>query len=272
MEKEKFIQDSVGETLLITLYMKYRESQKENPIIKDKLATKLVSEINYDFSKFKKGNNSSIGVAIRTKYFDELTKTFILCHENPVIVVVGCGLDTRLHRIGHIANNVPFYQLDIPEVMEIREHLIPKTKEEEYIHSSMLETKWMNELQEKHKDANFLFIIEGIFMYFKKEQVQQVLQNIAIRFPNSELIFDIINSWMSKKSHIHDTVKHTNATFKFGTDDDKEIEKWATNLELISSKLFTDFPEWKRAGWKGRVLKIIPTLRKSGRMLHYQIN
>lgn len=272
MSDNKYINHNIGETLLITLYMKHRESQKLNPIIVDKTATKLVEKIDYNFSKFNKAISSSVGVAIRANYFDEQAKTFIQITDNPVIVIIGCGLDSRYERLVDTAKNATFYQLDIPEVMRIREELIPAHPNENYIHSSMLETKWMDELKEKHKNNNILFIVEGIFMYFSKENVKSVFQNIASRFTKSEILFDIVNVWMSKNSHIHDSVKLTNAKFIYGTDDDYEMEQWADNLQLITSKLYSDFPEWKRAGLKGLILRLVHKFRKAGRMLHYKIN
>lgn len=271
MSTNKFIQDNIGETLLITLYMKCRESLKPNPIIRDKVACELVEKIDYDFSKFDKASNSSVGVAIRANYFDELTKAFIQKTDNPVIVIIGCGLDGRYERIGPSAKKATFYQLDIPEVMKIREEFIPSHPNETNIHSSMLETGWMDELKAKHKDNTILFIIEGIFIYFSKEDVKSVFENLASRFSDSEVLFDIINVWLSNNSHIHDSVKLMNTKFIYGTDDDKEMEQWANNLTLVSSKLYNDFPEWKRAGFKGWILSIIPKFRKAGRMLHYKI-
>ncbi|PID83531.1 methyltransferase [Candidatus Campbellbacteria bacterium] len=269
--KDKFIQDSIGETLLIPLYMKSVESQKENPIITDKTAVELVQKIDYDFSKFDKAINSSVGTAIRANYFDQKTKIFIQNNQKPVVVLVGCGLDSRYERIGEVAKKAIFYQLDIPEVMEIREKLIPKHSNETNIASSMLETKWMDELKEKHQDANFLFVIEGVLMYFNKEDVKSVFQNLASRFSNSEILFDMMNVWMSKNSDKHDVVKLTDARFVYGTDDDKQMEKWADNLKLISVKLFKDFPEWKRLGWRRFIMKLIPQFKKSLRLLHYKI-
>lgn len=271
MKTNQYIQDKIGETLLITLYMKHRESQKPNSIIVDTIATDLVKKIDYDFSKFDKASNSSIGVAIRASYFDEMTKKFIKKTKHPIIVIIGCGLDSRYDRIAPYAEKATFYQLDIPEVMKIREDLIPARSNETYIHASMLDTKWMDELKEKHGNRNILFIIEGIFMYFNEEDVKSVFQNIASRFSQSELLFDIINTWMSKNSHIHDSVKHTNAAFIYGTDNDKDMEQWSNNLQLISSKLYSDFPTWKRAGLKGWILRIFPKFKKAGRMLHYNI-
>lgn len=261
MENNQFITDNIAETLLITLYMKHKESEKKNPIIVDKIATELVGKINYDFSKFDKAIGSSVGVAIRASYFDKQTIAFIREKENPIIVIVGCGLDSRYNRIGAMAKKAIFYQLDIPEVMDIREKLLPKNRNEHYISSSMLNLEWMDELKKSHPNGDFLFIMEGIMMYFSEQQVKYVFKNLASRFSNSQILFDIVSVWMSKNSHLHDTVKFTNAKFIYGTDDDKEMERWASNLKLLSSKYYSDFPEWKRTGLKGWFIKLIPKLR-----------
>ena len=46
------IEDAVSETLLITLYMRHLASNRPDPIIRDESASRLVAEIDYDFSKF----------------------------------------------------------------------------------------------------------------------------------------------------------------------------------------------------------------------------
>ena len=272
MKENRLIKDTVGETLLIPLYMKCRESQKENPILNDPMACKLVSEIEYDFDKFKKGKNSSVGVAIRAHFFDECTIDFIKNHQTPIVLLVGCGLDTRYHRIGKWAEKAVFYELDIPEVMQIREKLLPPAENQHYISASMFETAWMDEIKEKHPTGEFLIIIEGVLMYFKKEEIKLLFDELAKRFRNTEVYFDLINVWMSKNSHLHDTVKLTNATFNYGTDDDKVFEKWNSAWEYQSTKLFSDFKAWKRVGFIfAYLLPLIPQFKTSGKMLHYKI-
>lgn len=272
MEKEKFINDNIGETLLITLYMKCRESRQPAPIIMDKTACRLVEGIDYDFGKFEKGIKSSVGVAIRSRYFDEMAKSFIAKRPNPVVVIVGCGLDSRRERLGDMADLADFYQLDIPEVIRIRERLLPADGNEIFIAASMLETLWMDELRQIHPKGDFLFIVEGLFMYFEKTAVRNVFENLAMRFPGGEILFDIVNAWMSRNSHLHDTVKHTSAKFRFGTNDDREMESWADNLHLVASKKYTDFKEWRRTGLKGWLMGFVPVFRNAGRMLHYKIS
>ena len=130
------IEDAVSETLLITLYMRHLASNRPDPIIRDESASRLVAEIDYDFSKFDHAERSIIGTAIRADYFDKLAADFIRRQPNPVIVVIGCGLDGRRGRIGRAADNVPFYQLDLPEVIAIRRKLLPPQAGETLIEAS----------------------------------------------------------------------------------------------------------------------------------------
>src|SRR5690625_3185233 len=93
------ITNNIADTLFITLYAKAVETEKKNPLITDRKACELVEKFNYDFSKYKKGKASSVGVAIRASHFDEMIKQFIDRHENPLVVLIGCGLDTRKQRV-----------------------------------------------------------------------------------------------------------------------------------------------------------------------------
>ena len=80
-------------------------------------------------------------------------------HSHPVVVNVGCGLDTRFQRIG--SQKAVFYDLDLPEVIALRRELIPEQPDNVYIEASLLETDWMDDLRRKHPDAEFIFIVEG---------------------------------------------------------------------------------------------------------------
>lgn len=266
------ISDAVAETLLITLYAKAVESGKENPLITDAVAVDLVSKIDYNFSKFKNKTATSVGVAIRANHFDKVTKAFLQGNNNPIVVIVGCGLDARKQRIGEIAKKGRFYLLDLPEVINIRKELIPLEENETFIASSMLNKLWMNELIAKHPNGNFIFIIEGVLMYFEEEDNKVFFKQLAKRFYGAEIHFDMLNKWMSKKTAVHDTVSKTRATFKFGIDDEKEIEKWHHKLKHCQTTKFFELKGYKKMG---RVLtflmKFIPALKNSSQILNYRI-
>ena len=232
-----------------------------------------MAEIDYDFSKFDHAERSIIGTAIRADYFDKLAADFICRQPNPVIVVIGCGLDGRRGRIGRAADNVPFYQLDLPEVIAIRRKLLPPQAGETLIEASAFDTGWMEDVSGSHPDAQFFLILEGVLMYFDNETVGSLFKNLARYFHHSEAVFDVSSSWMVKNSSKHDAVKHTRTRFAFGCDDDREIERWADNLHLISAKyMATDFPAWKRLGLFYWIMRLVPVLRNSYRLLHYRID
>ncbi len=268
------LKDNIADTLFIPLYMRCLENREEHPIFRDSFACKLVDKIDFDFSKYDGAKKSATGVAIRARYFDEMTKQFIEKNENPVIVHIGCGLDTRYKRLEPVlAEKVVFYDLDIPEVIDLREKLLPASENNEYLRSSMFDTSWMDEIKNNHPRGQFLFVAEGVLMYFEKDRVESLFADLAARFTSARLLFDVTNSWMCKNSHKHDTVKLTNASFKLDLDDDKEIETWANNIKLEEVAYYSDFEEWKRGGlflyW---LMKLIPKFKNSSRILQVSID
>lgn len=144
-EKYKF-NDIIAETLLIPLYMRAKESRRgEKAIIRDDMAESLVEKFNCDYSQFDKAKLSEVGCVVRGWYFDNAVRRFIATHADVVVVNVGCGLDTRCQRIG---GNTIFYELDLPEVMDLRKKLIPETETDRHITASLLDEDWMDNLKE----------------------------------------------------------------------------------------------------------------------------
>ena len=90
----------VAETLFIPLYMRAKESRRDNPILCDKAAERLADSMEYDYSQFDGAKLSEVGCVVRGWYFDRAVRRFIEAHSRPVVVNVGCGLDTRFQRTG----------------------------------------------------------------------------------------------------------------------------------------------------------------------------
>lgn len=270
MEKVKpEITDSVAETLFITLYIRSEETKLLDGIISDPKACEIVDNVDYDFSHFVGAKKSAVGTVIRVRHFDRKTKEFIDKNANPIVVLIGCGLDTRYYRVPN-SDKAVFYEIDLPEVIDLREKFIEPADNDINMRASMLDTDWIDTLKEKHPDGDFIFILEGVLMYFTEEDVYKVVSNIAGNFPKSELHFDAVSVLASKNSHLHDTVKYMRARFKWGLDDELLLEKWAANIKHVET---TFFMNQEKARWGRLILlfTIIPAFRKAARLLHYQI-
>ena len=76
--KQKYeFKDIVAETLLIPLYMRAKESRRDNPILYDKAAELLANSLEYDYSQFDGAKLSEVGCVVRGWYFDRAVQRFI---------------------------------------------------------------------------------------------------------------------------------------------------------------------------------------------------
>ena len=234
----------VAETLLIPLYMRAKESRRDNPILYDKAAERLADSLEYDYSQFDGAKLSEVGCVVRGWYFDRAVRRFIEAHSRPVVVNVGCGLDTRFQRIGN--RKAVFYDLDLPEVIALRRELIPEQPGNAYIAASLLETDWMDNLRRRHPDGEFIFIVEGVLMYFYEKQVKAFLHHVASRFRGGELWFDVCGTMMSRHGVKPDSLRKHEAQIRSGLSDGHVVEQWEPALRLIEQANYMKFfrPRW----------------------------
>lgn len=271
-EKYEF-KSVVAETLLIPLYMRAKESRRgKEAILQDEMAEKLVESIDYDYAQFDSARMSEVGCVVRGWFFDNAIRRFIAAHQHPVVVNVGCGLDTRYQRIGDTGKAV-FYELDLPEVIVLRHELIPEPANDHYIAASLLETDWMDDLRGKHPDGEFIFVIEGVLMYFYEKQVRSVLQNIAGRFKGGELWFDVCGTMMTKHGVKPDSLRKHEAQIRSGLCDGHEVERWEPRLTLLEQANYMKFFRSRWGFFFGQILgRMTKLCYKFSSLLGYKIN
>ena len=271
MKQKHDFESVVAETLLIPLYMRAKESRRENPILRDEMAEELVESMECDFSGLDEAKLSEVGCVVRGWFFDKAVRRFTAAHVHPVVVNVGCGLDTRCQRIGDDGKTV-FYELDLPEVIELRRKLIPEQMNDRYISASLLGTDWMDELRTRHPEGDFIFIIEGVLMYFYEKQVKAVIQNIAGRFGGGELWFDVCGTMMSRHGVKPDSLRKHAAQIRSGITDGHIVEKWEPRMILLEQ---ANYMKYFRSRWGfffGQVLGRMPGLcYKFSSMLGYRM-
>ena len=260
MKKKYEFKSIVAETLLIPLYMRAKESRRgKDAILYDKMAEQLVESIDYDYSKFEGAPLSEVGCVVRGRYFDDAVRRFLKCKKQPIVVNVGCGLDTRYQRIED-RDKAIFYELDLPEVIDLRKQLIPEPENDRYLATSLLETAWMDDLRQQHPDGEFIFTIEGVLMYFYEEEVKAVIRNIAERFGGGELWFDVCGPMLARSKHLKpDSLQKHDAQIRSGISDGHLIERWEPRLRLIEQVNYMRFYP-HRWGLFGRIMGLFPKL------------
>ena len=221
----------VQETLLIPLWARAVEAGRSEPILRDTKAVEMVDAIDYDFDKFGKGKGSQVGCCLRASILDDWVREFLWEHPDGTVVEIGSGLGTRFERLDN--GEVRWFELDLSDVIAIRRRFFEETERRRFISRSVLTTEWLPVVEESGSGP-FLFVAEGVFMYFEEQQVKYLLAMLADHFPGSQIAFDAMSPLMVRMQKRHDTINETSAKFRWGLSDIKDLEGWDPRYGLAA--------------------------------------
>ena len=146
--KYKIEKNTVQETLIIPLYARKVCSELYPNLYQDETAVRLINEIDYDFSDADKNARSlmqrfgSLEVAMRQNDLAWEVRDYLKTHPNAAVVNLGCGLDST----GRSCDNgsCKIYNLDFPDVIAVRNELLPAGEREENIPCDLNNTEWFS--------------------------------------------------------------------------------------------------------------------------------
>jgi len=256
-EKMRVDLESVPETMLIPLYLRARESQRPDAIIRDPRAEEIVSAIDYDFTPCDTGWRLQLDVAIRTELVDEQVRKFLDRHDKAIVVNLGAGLDGRFERLDN--GRVRWFELDVPESIAVRRRFFEESERDRFIAKSMFDYSWIDDLG-RADDEPVLIYAEGLVHYFEESQIKELFGQIADRLPGAELVFHSINPLLVNRHGLVHGVNKTTAEFKWGIWSGRQIEKWDPRYKLLNQWTFFDRhpARWRWVWWLTRV----PPLRQ----------
>ncbi|MCL1942245.1 MAG: class I SAM-dependent methyltransferase [Candidatus Azobacteroides sp.] len=269
-ENFKELEELTGDksTLFITLYAKAKDYHSDRSILHDKKAAKIVDRINADLSLFQ--GKADVATVIRAKHYDDWTKEFIQKHKNPLIVQLGCGLDSRYERVNP-PSSVIWFDIDFPDVISYRKRFYSeKPGEYHMLGESITNSRWFREIP---FERPALIIAEGVFEYLDKEQVCRLLRQLTDYLHKGELIFDVISSFSMKISR-KKLNKNMGAAHKWAVNNLKEVDamnldlKRTFSMSLFQSHYFNCLGFSKRLIFK--TMSLIPLFKNMIRLLKYK--
>jgi O-methyltransferase involved in polyketide biosynthesis len=224
---------SVQKTLLLPLWGRAVETRKDKPLLVDTAAVQIIEKIDYDFSTIADNMSEITRLAwiIRCLHIDRTIKQFLLQHPRAAIVNIGCGLDTTFNRIDN--GTLKWYNLDLPDVIELRMNLISEPQRSVSIAGSFLDETWLHQLEAKD---SIMFIAAGVFYYFHELEVKKLFTRLADVFPTSEIVFDAASPLgvkVSNKKVIEAGGMDKAAFLSWGIETAKRIQSWDTRIMLL---------------------------------------
>ena len=236
--KYKIEKNTVQETLILPLYSRKLCSELYPNLYRDETAVRLIDEIDYDFSQAEKNSRSlmqrfgALEVAMRQCDLAWEVREYLKTHPNAAVVNLGCGLDNT----GRACDNgsCKIYNLDFPDVITVRNELLPAGEREQNIPCNLNDKAWFSQIG---ASGGAVFFASGVFYYFLTEQVKALVQGMASAFPGSILVFDAANktavkmiakTWL-KSAKIQDVGAY------FAVSDAKsELSPWDSRLQVSS--------------------------------------
>ena len=265
--------DGGAETMLITLYLRAMESQRPDALIKDEKAVALVTQMTYDFARARQVPMSEVNkvtIILRNREFDRYARDFLARYPEAVVVHIGCGLDSRFERVDN--GQVEWYDLDLPEVIELRRKFIGGEGERFHLLGcSVLEEVWLDTVS-VHRQRPFLFLAKGVSMYFEEAQVKSLVLTLRDHFPGAELVFDAFSPFHVWRSNLQITIAKLSARFPrlhWGLWRGQEIEGWGDGIRLLDEWGYLDSPEPRLSYF--RWARHIPLAARAGRIYHFRL-
>ena len=228
-------------TLWLPLLARARENQQPDPLLVDRRAAFIVDGLR-EYEQFQADFQDMDRVAdrflqlsqlIRAKCIDDEVRLFLARFPRATIVNIGAGLDTTFDRLDN--GKLTWYDLDFPEVIAIRRRYIPETPRSRYIASSVLDLSWCDQIGDG--SHGLLFIACGVLFFLEEGQAKALFQELAGRFPGSEIVFDGMSRVfmaIANRTVLRRTAMGSQAAMRWPTPAARTIARWDPRIGVIA--------------------------------------
>ena len=241
MQKYHIEKNTVQETLIIPLYGRKVCSARFPELFKDEEAERICNMLDYDFAEKGKKMESGVGLfgalEVAQRQYDIAceVKAYLKKKPNAAVVNLGCGLDDTVRKCDN--GTCKGYNIDMPDVIEVRDKLLPSSRREINLPFDINDDRWMDEID---GSEGAIFFATGVFYYFKTEDVRALFCKLAKRFPGGAVVFDACNkrgARMMTKTWLKEAGISDVRAF-FSVEKAWDLEKWSDDFVIVSSRSY----------------------------------
>jgi len=262
--------EDVPETMLATLYIRALETERPDALLKDEKAVELLRRFGPAFERVRRirmDEEDRVSIILRNREIDNTVRDFISRHASATVVHLGCGLDARYDRVDD--GKVEWYDLDLPEVIDLRRQILRGEGPRYHLcAASAFDHAWFAAL-DPVRERDFLFVAEGVFQYFRGEQVKALVVALRNHFPGSEMVFDAFSPLVVRGNNLRMRISHMGVRYHWGLGNGRDVEHWSQGIKLLEEWFPFSRPEPRlaRLQWITR----FPFLAKSIGVYHYRL-
>ena len=233
--------NTVQETLIIPLFGRLVCSERFPQLFSDPEAKRICDSLDYDFSEKRKkmerqaGLFGTLEVAQRQYDLQCEVRSYLKEHPRAAVINLGCGLDDSFHKCDN--GLCRGYNLDLPDVIAVRNALLPAGDREENIAFDLNNLAWMERID---ASDGAVFFAAGVFYYFKTVDLKTLFSAMAERFPGAVLAFDTCNqrgAKLMRKTWLKEA-GITEVGAYFSLENESELKAWSSRFASVSAKSY----------------------------------
>ena len=224
--------NNVNKTLYIPLYGKAYVSKK-GIVLADKKAEEIWAAEGFALKGKSKSKWLAYYMGMRSAVFDNWLRAQMECDESAIVIHVGCGMDSRVLRVGTMGH--AWYDVDFPEVIEERRRYYQENEAYRMIASDARKMEWLEALAE---NVNAIVVMEGVSMYIQLEELQALLKGVCIHFKQTKVLMDCYTTFAAKASKYKNPINDVGVTTVYGLDEPRLLED-GTGLHFVKEHEMT---------------------------------
>ena len=209
--------NSVNQTLYIPLYGKAYVSRL-GIILHDPKAEEIWNREGFKLKGKSRSKWLAYYMAMRSAVFDRWLKEKMELQPNAAVVHIGCGMDSRILRVGQ--QNHIWFDLDFPEVICERRRY-EESETYRMLGYDVTNLAWLEQMPK----GQGLVLMEGVSMYLPPEELKRILAAICGHFEHVDLLMDCYTTFAARASKVKNPINDVGVTRVYGLDDPKEAEQ-----------------------------------------------
>ncbi len=265
----------VEETALLTLYARALDNRWARPILGDTLADETVAQLDYDFSGLGVQTSVVCQTALRAKMLDDRIRAFLTRHPDGVVVDLGAGLDSAVHRVAPVAT-VDWYSVDLPGISVLRDRVLPPLPQAHTVAASLVDPDWSDPIP---SDRPTFVVADGLFAFLTEPVIAGIFRRITDHFTTGEVAFNDYGriGWVSRaalKFYPQKMYKDVGSQWGYpGFKNARHPQTWSPRLRLVEESSLAHQPEVDRfPGWlrvATRLSGLTKATARKARILRY---
>jgi methyltransferase (TIGR00027 family) len=179
--------DSLLSTACWIAAVRARESERADRLFNDPWAATLAGEEGPAWRLRTTGgkDENEVGLAIRTRFFDDFLLTATGEHAVRQVVIVAAGMDTRAFRLGW-PPQTHLFELDLPRMFERKEPLLASSGavpacQRHIVPVDLSDASWVDALQQAGFDSarSVAWLLEGLLFYLPAVVVASLFEKMT---------------------------------------------------------------------------------------------